>query len=136
MTLSQHFTLDELIRTSVRADNTPSAATIANLKRLAETILEPARAVIGKPLLITSGYRSPEVNAAVGGVAHSQHMIGQAADFLVDGMTPREVCALLKDSAVPFHQLIFENFNTGWTHISWSDAPQRQAFELPSGAAL
>lgn len=137
MNLSPHFTLAELTVTQQRQfDNTPSEVAVANLKRLAETILEPARALIGKPLIITSGYRSPEVNAAVGGVSSSQHMSGQAADFIVQGMTPRDVCMLLKDSDIPYHQLIFENFGGGWTHISWSDAPRRQAFVLPGGEGL
>lgn len=136
MNLSRHFSLAELCVTQQRADNTPGAATVANLKRLAETILEPARAVIGKPMIITSGYRSPDVNKAVGGSVHSQHMMGQAADFIVPGVSAREVCLLLKDSDIPYHQLIFENFNSGWTHISWSGAPRRQAFELPSGEGL
>lgn len=136
MNLSPHFTLAELTVTQQRADNTPSPSTVENLRRLCETILEPARLILGKPMTITSGYRSPAVNAAVGGVTHSQHMTGQAADFLVPGLNPLEVCALLKDSAVPYHQLIFENFNSGWTHISWSGAPAHQAFELPSGAGL
>lgn len=134
--MTPHFTLPELIVTSQRTGNTPSPEVIANLQRLCETILEPARAILDRPLIITSGYRSPEVNMAVGGVPYSQHTTGQAADFIVAGLTPREVCGILKASAVPFHQLIFENFNGGWTHISWSDAPRHQAFELPSGEPL
>ena len=136
MNLSKNFTLAELVVTSQRMDNTPSPDVVANLERLAKTILQPARELLGRPMIVTSGYRSPEVNRAVGGSTHSQHMMGQAADFIVPGMTAREVCRLLKDSAVPFHQLIFENYNSGWTHISWSGAPMRQAFELPGGAGL
>lgn len=134
--MTPHFSLAELTVTSVRADNTPSKAAIDNLKVLAETILEPARKIIGKPMVITSGYRSPAVNKAVGGAENSQHMIGQAADFIVPGMSAREVCLLLKGSDLLYHQLIFENFNGGWTHISWSEAPRRQAFELPSGEGI
>lgn len=137
MKLSEHFTLAELTVTQQRMDNTPSHQATDNLIRLCKMILEPARAWLGnKPIIVTSGYRSPEVNRAVGGTMHSQHLIGQAADFIVPGMTPLAVCQSLKKSDIPYHQLIFENFNTGWTHISWSGAPARRSFELPNGQPI
>jgi uncharacterized protein YcbK (DUF882 family) len=71
-------------------DNTPNSLRINNLQRLAE-FLEKVRELLGKPILIDSGFRSPEVNHAVGSTSVSQHLRGCAADFRVYGMTPAEV---------------------------------------------
>lgn len=84
MNLSPHFTLEELTASGtaarLRLDNTPPAGVIANLRRLAYE-LEKIRAMTGKPLRIASGYRGPQVNAAVGGAKNSYHLQGCAADF-------------------------------------------------------
>ncbi|HTE35719.1 MAG TPA: D-Ala-D-Ala carboxypeptidase family metallohydrolase [Reyranella sp.] len=136
MNLSPHFTIEEMIVTSQRVDNLPTPEIVANLKLLCEMVLEPVRALFGAPVIITSGYRSPAVNLAVGGAANSQHMSGQAADFIIPGFDPREVCRRINASPIVFHQLIFENYNAGWTHLGWPGVPARQAFELPSGQAL
>lgn len=134
MKLSDHFTLAELTVSQEAArrgiDNTPSPDTVANLKRTAE-LLEQVRGLLGKPLIVTSGYRSPEVNRAIGGATHSQHMVGQAADFVVPGFgTPIEVARAVASAEpeIEFHQLIWE-FNS-WVHISWSDAPRRQVLTI------
>ena len=77
--LTQHFSLREFIisATAIRhgIDNTPSEETVARLKALCDNVLEPLRRRFGR-IRITSGYRSPSVNAKVGGVATSQHTLG------------------------------------------------------------
>ena len=115
MNLTPHFTFQELTRTSHREfDNTPNTVQINNLQRLAE-FLEKVRALLGKPIIIDSGFRSPEVNAAVGSTSVSQHLRGCAADFRVLGMTPAEAVKAMYDAKLPYDQLILE---LGWTHIS------------------
>lgn len=115
MNLTPHFTFQELTRTSHREfDNTPNIVQINNLQRLAE-FLEKVRALLGKPIIIDSGFRSPEVNAAVGSTSVSQHLRGCAADFRVLGMTPAEAVKAIYDAKLPYDQLILE---LGWTHIS------------------
>ena len=117
MNLTEHFTLEELTITSHRQfDNTPNADEIANLTRLA-MFLERVKAKLGgKPVMINSGFRSKQVNDAVGSKDTSQHRIGCAADFRVPGMTPNEVVQTLVDSGLPYDQIIRE-FDS-WTHIS------------------
>lgn len=115
MNLSEHFLLEELTFTNHREfDNTPNQLQINNLQRLAE-FLETVRTLLGKPILIDSGFRSPEVNHAVGSTSVSQHLRGCAADIRVPGMTPAEVVKAIYDDDLPYDQLILE---LGWTHIS------------------
>jgi len=115
MNLSEHFTLEELTFTNHREfDNTPNIVQIDNLTRLAE-FLETVRTLLGKPIVVDSGFRSPEVNHAVGSTSVSQHLRGCAADIRVPGMTPAEVVKAIYDADLPYDQLILE---LGWTHIS------------------
>ena len=113
--MTPHFTLAELTYTDHRQfDNTPNEKELANLRRLAE-FLEIVKATLGgKPVIITSGYRSKAVNDAVGSKDTSQHRIGCAADFRVPGMTPDQVVKALIN--LPYDQIIRE-FDA-WTHIS------------------
>lgn len=90
--LSSHFKLGEFLRSETAerrpdwldAQYNPDAAVQSNLSYLVDTTLEPIRATFGYPIRITSGYRSPAVNAAVGSKPSSQHLLGQAADCQVD----------------------------------------------------
>jgi hypothetical protein len=116
--ISDHFTLEELTETSHRElDNTPTPEIVTELRRLATETLERAREIVG-PLHISSGYRSPEVNAAVGGQKTSQHMKGQAADCLPlkEGELKDFAKALVDSETFVFDQLIYE-FGR-WIHIS------------------
>ena len=125
MNLSPNFTLQELIASETASrygfDNTPNASEIANLTRLA-ALLEEVRKVIGKPVLVNSGFRSKQVNDAVGSKDTSQHRIGCAADIRVPNMNPDEVCRAIIASDIQFDQLIREFWDKdrggGWTHIS------------------
>ena len=124
MNLSPHFTLAELTHTDHRSlDNTPNAGELANLQKLAEFLETVKTTLGGKPVIITSGYRSKAVNDAVGSKDSSHHRLGLAADFRVPGMAPDAVVrALLK---LPYDQIIREY--DAWTHISIADKPRRQA---------
>ena len=119
MNLSPNFTLEELTASETAArnglDNTPGPIAMKNLERLAQ-FLEEVRKVLGKPVVISSGYRGPEVNAHVGGQKTSQHLVGCAADIKVPGMTPDAVCRAIKASDLQYDQLIRE-FDS-WTHVS------------------
>lgn len=131
--LSPHFTLDELTtsQTAERLglDNTPDADALAALKRTCLG-LEAVRVRLGgAPIIISSGYRSLEVNAAVGGSAASQHTRGEAADFISPGFgNPRAIVDALADSEVPYDQLILE-FGR-WVHISFSHRPRHHALVI------
>ena len=132
MQLSPNFTLEELTasQTAERRglDNTPNATAIANLTRVA-ALLEQVRTLLGKPVMINSGFRSKPVNDSVGSKDTSQHRIGCAADIRVPGMTPKQVVEACIASDIPFDQII-EEFSS-WTHLSvpngTADKPRRQA---------
>ena len=130
MNLSQHFTLAELTITDHREfDNTPDPQSLENLKRLA-VFLEHVKTLLnGRAVMITSGYRSAPVNAAVGSKEKSQHRVGCAADFRIPGMTPDEVVRRIVSSDLKYDQCIRE-FDA-WTHLSiptidWTQ-PRRNA---------
>jgi len=132
MQLSEHFSLEELTITNHREfDNTPNDAELENLKRMAE-FLEEVRSLLGKPLLINSCYRSEQINNSVGSKSTSQHRVGCATDFRVNGMTPDEVVKAIIASDLNFDQIIRE-FDR-WTHISIPNSihnqPRKQALIL------
>lgn len=126
--LSPHFTLEELTATQHRGiDNTPTLDVLANLRNLAIDVLEPVRDMLG-PLHVNSGYRSPELNRAVGGQPTSQHCQGLACDFVPLAGGLRGAVGALLESAIEYDQLIYE-FGS-WLHISRAPAgrePRRQA---------
>lgn len=131
MNLSEHFTLEELTVSETAArkglSNTPDNDALFDLKRLA-AFLESIREAIDKPIKINSAYRSPEVNASVGGSKTSQHCKGQAADIRVAGMTPDQVVQAIIAAKLPFDQVIRE-FDS-WTHVSIAPkdkAPRKMA---------
>ena len=129
MNLSPHFTLAELTvsQTASRKglDNTPPPDALANLKRTALG-LEAVRIMLGAPISISSGYRSPAVNKAVGGAVNSQHLTGQAVDLICPGFgKPERVVKAILASGLKFDQVIVE-FDA-WVHLSFSDTPRMQA---------
>jgi uncharacterized protein YcbK (DUF882 family) len=130
MNLSEHFSLEELTHTDHRQfDNTPNAAEMANLVRLAAFLEEVKTVLGGKPVMINSAFRSKQVNDAVGSSDKSQHRIGCAADIRVPGVTPDEVVKAIIAAGLGYDQLIRE-FDR-WTHLSVpnnpDDKPRRQA---------
>jgi hypothetical protein len=127
MQLTSNFTLKELTvsETATRKglDNTPSEAIIANLKTLVETILQPVREHYGKSIKVNSGYRSPEVNASVGGSKTSDHCKGQAADIEIAGVANGDLAKYIADN-FKFTQIILEFYtqgvpDSGWVHVSY-----------------
>ncbi|GGI16470.1 D-Ala-D-Ala carboxypeptidase family metallohydrolase [Oxalicibacterium faecigallinarum] len=138
MNLSKHFTLAELTISQEAArrgiDNTPSPTALANLKRVA-AVLEEVRALFGMPIVVSSGYRSPELNAAIGGSRTSAHVLGLAADINCPGITPTVLARKIRDSRIIFDQLILEYPDRGgWVHIGLSEkSPREQLFTKRSG---
>lgn len=133
MHLSSHFTLEEFVVSQEAArrgiDNTPPPEVIRRLQRTAEG-LEAVRIRLGAaPIIITSGYRSPDLNRAVGGASNSQHLTGDAADFICPRFGSAEVVAYaIVDSGIEYDQLIHE-FNA-WVHISFAKRPRHQALRI------
>jgi hypothetical protein len=124
--LTDHFTLEELVASQLaarrRLDNRPGPAELANLRRVA-ALLEQIRALVGGPLTVSSGYRSPAVNAAVGGARNSAHLQGLAADITAPGIAPKALAALVRDSDIQFDQLIYEGT---WVHVGLSAGALRR----------
>ena len=124
MKLSIYFTLEELIYSSTGArlgiDNTPSQEIIDNLTALAVNVLDPLRVIVNQPIHVDSGYRCPELNAAVGGEHDSQHLTGQAADLILLDMNVFTFNRIIRDpvSKIPFDQLINEYGR--WNHVSYN----------------
>ena len=119
LVMGRWFKLRELIATRHAVDNTPSDAAVANLKRLVADVLDPLRDAIGKPIRITSGFRSAEVNRLVDGAALSQHLRGEAVDLKVDGMRSSDVVALIVKLGLPFDQAIwYDPERGGHVHVS------------------
>ena len=126
MRLSKNFLLAELIKSQTATrkgiDNEPSEEHINNLIHLAETVLQPIRDEFGRPVVISSGYRSPELCEAIGSSAKSQHAKGEAADFEVPGMDNMQLAMWISRNT-KFDQLILEFYepgdpNSGWVHCS------------------
>jgi putative chitinase len=134
MRLTPHFLLEEFTLSSTALalgiENTPTPEHLGNLKRLAAS-MEEVRALFGKVIEITSGYRNPDVNAAVGGVANSAHALGLAADFHVHGLTDLDAAKRVRDSALEFDQLIYEKNRC--VHLSVDPRMRRQVRRQPGG---
>ena len=126
MQLSNNFTLKELTKSQTATrkgiDNEPGTEHVENLIHLAKTILQPVREHFGKPVMISSGYRSPALCEAIGSSAKSQHAKGEAADFEIHGVDNKELATWISINC-DFDQLILEFYidgdpNSGWVHCS------------------
>ena len=125
--VTMHFTIEELYASATAKskgiDNKPAVQQLINLVYLTAYVLEPLRVAMKEPISISSGYRCPRLNEAVGGVSNSQHMKGQAADLNIGGdrAKGRKWFDYIKNH-LPFDQLIWErNARTGseWVHVSF-----------------
>jgi len=132
MQLSKHLALAEVVRSETAKrkgiSNMPTEEHTNNFKLLAEKIFEPIREHFGVPIHISSGYRSKELNASIGGSATSQHCSGEAIDIDMDGstngVTNMMVFDYIKDN-LNFDQLIYEfgnETNPDWVHVSYESS--------------
>lgn len=136
--LSPNFTLEELThsQTALRIgiDNTPGDAERANLIRLSFTLLEPIRTLLGVPIHVDSGYRSPDLNTRIGGALNSAHVEGRAADLVPIGMDLGKAFDLIRRSLLPLDQVITEC--DAWIHVAIAAegvTPRRQALAASGG---
>ena len=135
----KHFTLDELIHSDTAdrlgIDNSPTSDAIQCIDDLVANVLDKLRGEWGGPIIVTSGYRCKELNAAVGGARNSQHLKGQAADIVSDDFDEfrRFVRRWCKDN--DFDQCIFEHSSDSeWIHISYVEGRnRRQIIDLSVG---
>lgn len=131
MNLSPNFSLDEFVESDDAARlgiaNAPGGGEVEALRLLCVLILEPLRDRLGVPLTITSGYRSPKLNAAIGGAMKSAHMSGRAADVKAKGFSPGQIAEAVIALRLPFDQIIIE-FDR-WLHIGMAESgtmPRRE----------
>lgn len=134
--MGKYFTLKELTKstTAIRKSikNIPNKNQEQNLIDLIDNILDPLREAYGKPIIVSSGFRSKELNAAVGGVNNSQHVCGQAADIRTVEDTPQEnkkLFDIAQELNLPYDQLIDE-YNYNWIHISYSPKNRKQILHI------
>jgi len=132
MNLSLHFSYAEFVysETAIRRSisNAPSAGEVMAMRELCKHIMEPLRVALDRPVYISSGYRSPELNALIGGSRTSQHMLGEAVDFHVEGFMPADVMHFAIYYMAPqlaYDQIILE-FNR-WIHISYGHRMRKEA---------
>lgn len=134
MYISKHLELAELIRSesAKRAgiSNMPTPEHIANLKKVADNVFEKIREHFGRPILISSGYRSIDLNKIIKGAQSSQHSTGEAIDIDMDGtdVTNKEIFEFIKFN-VSFDQLIWEfgtDKNPDWVHVSYESSGKQR----------
>ena len=127
MKLTEHFKLEEFthspIATQLKIDNSVPDDLMPNIQ-LTAIKLELVRKALGSPIIITSGYRCPKLNARVGGVSTSAHTKGLAVDFHSSYGTPKQICQRLINVGVQFDKLIQEH--NQWVHIGFSPTNNRQ----------
>jgi len=139
--LSEHFTFEELtfsqiaLRTGMANDPSANYLIMANLKRLCETLLEPARMILAVPVHIDSGYRSTSINRLVGGASNSAHIDGRAADIVPIGIPVPDAFHILRaHSDLPCDQIILEA--GAWVHLAIApegQEPRREALLAQGG---
>lgn len=139
--MSLNFKISELIHSDTAVahniNNMPDINSLDCILDLIAYVLQPVREKLKKPMIITSGFRCPEVNKLVGGATNSQHLKGQAADFIVNGMSPAQIIDIIidgcgqassacphPDSRIEFDQLI--NEYDRWVHISFNKGKNRR----------
>lgn len=140
--LTPHFDLYDFLKSQkaedLGIDNTPPDAIVHALKLNAERMEWVRIALDNKPIIVSSGYRCPDLNAAIGSKPSSDHVKGLATDFVCPAFgTPAEICRHLQTCDLAFKQLIYERT---WVHISWDivaelsgAAPKRQVLTLLAG---
>ena len=134
MKLTENFSLAEMTKseTALRQglDNTPGDEEIDNLRKLAENVLQPIREAYGRGVKVNSGFRHPDVNAAVGGSRTSDHCKGQAADIEIPGIANADLAQWIVDNC-EFRQVILEFYtpgipDSGWVHVSYVEGDNKK----------
>jgi hypothetical protein len=134
MNLTENVSLKELTKsesaTRFGISNEPTEEALSNLQKLATHILQPVRDHFGKPLIITSGYRSPELCVKIGSTTTSQHTKGQASDFEIGGIANKDLSDWIHQN-LDYDQLILEfwkpeDANSGWVHCSFKGEGQNR----------
>jgi len=134
--LGEFFTLAELTRTSTGLPNVPTGEARRNLGLLVQHVLDPLRRQVGRPIRVTSGYRCPTVNRAIGGSPQSRHTQGCAADIKAAGMTCHDLIDALRESGIDFDQAIaYANERGGHVHIQirLAAANRKELLWAPAG---
>ncbi len=133
--MSEHFTLVELTKSKfaeAAGGNEPNEAQVKSLNILADTLLEPIRAMLNTPLIVTSGFRNPTVNMLAHGEQKSAHLDGRACDFIPVGVGLDLSFAAIVGSPLPYDKVILEQKGLiKWIHIQIAkegNAPRRKAY--------
>ena len=136
MELTKNFNLVELTKSQTAErkgiDNPPSPEHQENLKSLCTHVLQPIRDHFSKVVTVSSGYRSPELCAAIGSKSTSQHARGEAADFEIFGVSNKELADWIHFN-LNYDQLILEYWkesdpNSGWVHCSYTEGNNRRQY--------
>ena len=126
--MNLNFSISELCKSDKAKQNniknTPDLAELDNMLNLIVYCLQPIREMLGKPMIISSGFRSAHLNKLVGGVSNSQHLTGQAVDFTVPGETVAGIIFKIQTSNIEYDQLI--NEYDKWVHISYNKGNNRK----------
>lgn len=134
MEISKHFDMQEVVesQTALRKgiDNTLPDKLLPNVIMVAENVLEKAREFFHKPVVVSSWYRSPKLNKAIGGSVTSDHCKGCAVDFKIMGVPNKQVAIFIRDN-LEFRQLILEFYNpdkpnSGWIHCSYVEGDNKK----------
>jgi zinc D-Ala-D-Ala carboxypeptidase len=133
--ISKYTTLQEVIKSNMASvlqiQNIPNAEQIANLKLVCTEVFDKVREHFGKPIGITSGFRSPELNKRIGGSKNSQHLEGKALDIdgdILGGVSNKDIFDYIKNNCI-FDQLIWEFGSENapdWVHISYNKGVNRK----------
>lgn len=124
-----NFSISELCFSKIaqidKIDNSPNIKVCDNLLNLIFYCLQPLRIKLGKPIIITSGYRCEKLNRhnKINGALNSQHLSGCAADIKVNGAKPETLVNWIKKTGIEFDQLI--NEYDKWVHISFVKGKNR-----------
>jgi len=135
MKLTTNFSLAEMTASQTAArkgiPNNPTPGQIENLKKLCESVLQPIRNHYDAPVIVSSGFRSPELCVLIGSSIDSQHAKGQAADLQVSGVDNKSLASWIKEN-LDFDQLILEFYkeaegpHSGWVHVSYEGKGNRK----------
>ena len=128
MQLSKNFSLAEMVASGtakrMKIDNTPNEEVLGNLTKLAQEVLQPIREAWGAPVVVSSAYRCPKLNQAVGGATNSDHKFGCAADIhtlsdkVVDNKKLFDLVVKLSSEGKISCRQIIEEYDYNWVHVS------------------